>query len=144
VKIKITIEDHGIQEAIDDLSERLVKSVGDAVGMALHQVEALGKANAPIRTGALRGSIRVQGPEGGAAGWTGKVGPHVIYANIQEFGGVIVPKRVRFLRWVDAGGEHFARKVTIPAHPYMRPALAEVKPDLSAIFNAELEKAIAD
>lgn len=51
-----------------------------------------------------------------------EIGTNLEYARIQEFGGTIVPKG-QFLRWVnDAGEEVFARSVTIPARPYLRPA----------------------
>lgn len=144
MKIKISVDDHGIGAALDDLGERLSHSTEDATGLGLHMVEAIAKKLAPIRTGRLRGSIRVEGPSAQMGGYAGRVGPHVIYANIQEFGGVIVPKRVRFLHWVDAGGEHWAKRVTIPAHPYMRPALAMTRPNLSKLFEGELEKAVAE
>jgi len=144
VNIKVSIEDHGIGAALDALGADMSDAVGSATSDALHMVEKAAKTNAPKRTGRLAGSIRVTGPGGGGGGWTGKVGPHVVYANIQEFGGVITPKRVKFLHWVDADGDHFARKVTIPAHPYMRPAVGEVRPLVVPLYEAALAKVIEE
>ena len=144
MKIKVTVDSQELRDALDAMADDLTAAVGRATSDALHMVEGMAKTNAPIRTGRLRGSIRVTGPGGGAGGWSGKVGPHTVYANIQEFGGVIVPKRVRFLRWVDAGGEHFARKVTIPAHPYMRPAVGEAKPLIGPLYEAAIARVIED
>jgi HK97 gp10 family phage protein len=54
------------------------------------------------------------------------VGPTVIYGRIQEFGGVIKPVTAKILHWVDEGGRHHqAASVTIPARPYLRPAVDE-------------------
>ena len=54
------------------------------------------------------------------------VGPSVIYGRIQEFGGVIKPVTAKMLHWVDEGGQHHqANSVTIPARPYLRPAIDE-------------------
>ncbi len=144
MKIKVAIDKADLSAALDGMGDQLVAAVGNATSDALHMVEGMAKTNAPIRTGRLRGSIRVTGPGGGAGGWSGKVGPHTVYANIQEFGGVIVPKRVRFLHWVDASGSHFARKVTIPAHPYMRPAVGEARPLIGKLYEAAVLRVIED
>lgn len=51
------------------------------------------------------------------------VGPRtVIYARIHEYGGIITPQRARVLAFEVDGKMIFARRVTIPARPYMRPA----------------------
>ena len=52
------------------------------------------------------------------------IGTNVIYARIQEFGGVIKPRIAKMLSWVDrrTGERRFAKEVTIPAQPYLRPA----------------------
>lgn len=56
-----------------------------------------------------------------------EVGSDVVYARIQEFGGVIKFK---------------TRKgtVTIPPHPYLRPALTENIPEITRIFNKLMQK----
>lgn len=53
------------------------------------------------------------------------------YAAIQEFGGTITPTRKHFLSWVgDDGVMRFARSVTIPSRPFLRPAYDEHKDDI--------------
>jgi phage gpG-like protein len=77
------------------------------------------------RTGMLINSVSFSGRrEGQGAVATIRVGQ--VYGKIHEYGGTIVPIRARMLHWVNEKGEDvFARKVTIPARPYMRPAIAE-------------------
>lgn len=54
------------------------------------------------------------------------VGTNVEYAKIQEYGGTITPKSsARLHFFLDDGTEVFARSVTIPAQPYLRPAVDE-------------------
>ena len=49
---------------------------------------------------------------------------NIPYAKIQEFGGTILPKRGKFLVFPAPDGKTliYARKVTLRAQPYMRPA----------------------
>lgn len=52
----------------------------------------------------------------------------VVYAAIHEFGGVIHPRYAKYLAWKSKTGEWiFAKSVTIPARPYLRPAVDENK-----------------
>lgn len=66
-------------------------------------------------TGRLRRSIvgRVEGDRL-------VIGTNLIYARIHQEGGVITPKRARFLVFRDASGKPiFARRVRIPARPFL-------------------------
>jgi hypothetical protein len=60
----------------------------------------------------------------GPASASSRVSPLIVYARIQEKGGTIVPHGHPFLRWKGLGGKGFvyARSVTLPERPYMRPA----------------------
>lgn len=154
MKIKVSIDKADLSAALDGMGDQLISAVGDATSDALHMVEGMAKSNAPIRTGRLRGSIRVTGPGGGAGGWSGKVGPHTVYANIQEYGGVIVPHGHPFLAFYWAGapagmrrlpdGRVLARHTTIPAHPYMRPAVGAARPLTGKLYEAAVLKVIED
>jgi phage gpG-like protein len=71
-------------------------------------------------------------------------GTDVVYAAIQEFGGVITPKHAKMLAWTDeTGAFHTAHSVTIIAQPYLRPAwdenidkaITEVKKSLVEAIN---------
>lgn len=53
-------------------------------------------------------------------------GPHKIYAAIHEFGGVILPIHGPYLVFMGKDGKLvFTKSVTMPARPYIRPALDE-------------------
>lgn len=77
-------------------------------------------------TGALSRSITVTDAPGELAA---AVGTSMIYGAIHEFGGVITPIHGDVLAWEEPEGEwHFARSVTIPARPYLHPALDDNLP----------------
>lgn len=51
-------------------------------------------------------------------------GPHKIYAAIHEFGGVILPTKGPYLVFKGKDGKMvFTKSVTMPARPYIRPAM---------------------
>lgn len=65
------------------------------------------------------------------------VGPRrVVYAAIHEFGGTIRPVKGRYLRFQYKGSWHTVKSVTIPARPYLHPALVANE--------ANIEQAIGD
>ncbi len=78
------------------------------------------KTNAPALTGTLRRSIHVLSQSAHEV----EVGTNLIYAAMQEYGGVVAPVNARFLRFETAGGDIIFTRgpVYIPAQPYMRPA----------------------
>lgn len=72
-----------------------------------------------------------------------EIGTNLEYARIQEFGGTVRPVNGQFLRWVnDAGEEVFARSVTIPARPYLRPAFDLKEREAVAAMAAVLRKVV--
>jgi phage gpG-like protein len=112
--------------------------------------------------GGLGRSITTQPADGG---YSAIIGPNVIYAAIHEFGGVIKPKKAggslvfkpskfstasRNVRGAsteyskrESGDDLvFARKVTIPARPYMHPALDQETPRVQSIIANTLYEAI--
>lgn len=103
-------------------------------------IEAYAKDNVRsqhlIDTGNLRASITTE-PDGDEAV---TVGPrNVVYAAIHEFGGTITAKNAPYLRFKTADGAwHSVKSVTIPARPYMRPALDEHKKTVNAAVAATL------
>jgi HK97 gp10 family phage protein len=104
--------------------------LAQAVTAGLQLVVNAAKAKAPKRTGELKRSIHTQVEQQRADYAEVAAGTDMIYGPIQEFGGVIVPKESNksgWLVWKDAksGVWHKARSVTIPAHPYLRPAWDE-------------------
>jgi len=73
-----------------------------------------------------------------------EVGPTVIHGRIQELGGVILPVYAKMLSWVDNGVRIFAKRVQIPARPYLRPAADEHKDDIRDAVGYQLMKQIED
>jgi hypothetical protein len=83
-------------------------------------------------TGALKRSLRLYpAVSSGAYRAKSSVMPLIVYARIQELGGTVTAKhtyvdrrgRVQpgYLRWGKDGSYRYARSVTIPPRPYMRP-----------------------
>lgn len=87
--------------------------------------------------GRLRSSITHRVDKAGLRAF---VGTNVIYARIHEFGGVIEPKSARFLvfkvddRWIRTS------RVTIPARPYLQPALESSRGMIEQLFAGEIDK----
>lgn len=100
-------------------------------------IQNAAKQNAPKKHRILADSIHTEVIEADDNHAVAEIGTNVVYAAIQEFGGTITPKTAKMLHWVDDdGNDIFAHSVTIPAHPYLRPALAEHQADaISAINN---------
>lgn len=99
----------------------------DAVTAALLLVQNSAKEKAPKLTRTLSRSIHIEILERSPTKAEGAVGTNVVYGPIQEFGGVITPKKAKALHWVSrqTGEDVFAQRVQIPAHPYLRPAWDE-------------------
>lgn len=122
----------GVDEAkagLDAIRERLHAATPKIVseGAEYVQREAQNNMGGPgpkVITGALKRSITLTEPTQSGKGWKAQVAPHVVYGRIQELGGTIVPKRARMLSWVGGDGvRRFARSVTLPPRPYLRPAV---------------------
>lgn len=114
------------------------------VTSAINQIQTLAEAYAPIRTGALKGSITSYTTHGGL---TGVVRASALYASYVELGTGIrgeFPGKVTIIRPRTPGGylrftgkdgkEHFVKQVRNPGmapRPFLRPALERVVPALS-------------
>ena len=72
------------------------------------------------------------------------VGPTVIYGRIHELGGIILPVHAKMLSWVDNGKRIFAKRVQIPARPYLRPAVDEHEKEIGKAVSFQLRKQIED
>lgn len=112
----------------------------DAVEAGARVIETYAKINVEKTfsndsTGGLAGSIMVE-TSGGGTSVEARVGPTKVYGRIQELGGVIKPVTAKMLHWVKEGVDYFANSVTIPARPYLRPAVDEHHPEIeTAIIN---------
>ena len=108
----------GLVEAVHKRFERAQDPDGHP-WKPLSPAYAEGKRGAGILRGAamqggLMGSITFAAGPGSV-----RVGSNKVYAAIHQFGGAIVPKGSRPLRFHLGKRVVFARKVTIPARPYL-------------------------
>lgn len=143
--MQITISvDMGEVDAMLKKMQSASVSAAPALADGAHIVEKHAKLNIKghglWKTGNLFNSLRVQ--EVGA--WHALVGTSgVIYAAIHEFGGVIEPKRAKYLSWIGPTGERvFAKRVRMPARPYLRPAFDENKEEIKGVIAAGIKKII--
>lgn len=82
-------------------------------------------------TGALRDSLKAIVTLRGHTQISWSVGSRLVYARIQELGGIIRVKSAPWLVWKDEnGGWHRAKMVILPARPYLRPAVDDHKDDM--------------
>ena len=160
---------HDLPQRIVEGLRELLQVVGQ-VAVTRHMVQTTGAQNnfgvavnptmLTMRTRRLamsliarsRGSKLMNSAEGGVqmsadAGLnvSGKLYTRVPYAGIHEFGGVIVPKKAKFLSWVGADGKRvFARKVTMRARPFLGPATKDnvTKQAIPNIFGKKLTNSI--
>ena len=87
------------------------------------------------RTGALARSVTsLLGASTGLTA-TATVGPHTIYARVQNQGAINRPTHAKYMHWVNSGGSWYKKRVRIPPRPYMQPALDD------CIANGSLVKA---
>lgn len=98
------------------------------------KIEALAKAKAPFKTGALKSSITHQASQESLT-----ISADVPYSAYQEFGTAsrgefggspydITPKKGKYLVFYVNGKKVVTKKVRhpgVPAHPYLRPAVTE-------------------
>lgn len=126
--MRSTVRVEGGRELARSLT-KLGDGVADALELAIgaggHVIRDAASRNAPKKTGTLARSITVHTTATRTSA-EAEVGTNLDYARIQELGGTVRPVHARLLHWVDDAGEDiYARSVTIPAHPYLRPAFDE-------------------
>jgi hypothetical protein len=110
MRMRVNIKDHTkhIGPELKGKAQRLLNDVAMyGVGQAIR--------NAPRKTGHLQRSIHILRRGAGRITY----GTALIYARIQEFGGVIRPKNAKYLSWVANGRRHFAKQVRIKGKFYM-------------------------
>jgi phage gpG-like protein len=117
----------------EEALKRLGKEVrGKVLGRAAiaggYVIEAAAKINVGNtfnpNSGNLAGSINTELVKTTDQNAEVAVGPSVIYGRIHELGGTVKPVLAKMLRWKDKDGNWYsAMSVTLPARPYLRPAV---------------------
>ena len=110
----IKIELDGQEELVRNLS-KISKAV--ATGIA---EDAVTEGAAVVQYNAQLNATHVFSNKQTGTGAEAEIGPSVIYARIQEYGGTIRPVHAQALHWVMDGQDYFAKQVTLPARPYLR------------------------
>jgi phage gpG-like protein len=111
------VRDRGALDAADAMAQAYQRSVVLSMKGPSPSVPGTPPAR---RTGTLARSVRAEPAKVTGDGRAeSSVAPHAVYARIQQLGGVIRPVRAKALRWEDKNGVHFARRVRLPARPYM-------------------------
>ena len=133
-KKNVELDDKEVRKALQRLARknpRMVRAVLDrwaetVIGIAEDKYlnAAPGdRRHLHSRTGRLSSSLR----KWFAGNEKVYVGTNVKYAAIHEYGGVIRPRRAQYLRWKDRDGQwHMARKVRIPARPYLKTSIRDL------------------
>ena len=130
---------------LDKVDKRIRGEVArKAVDAGGHQVMNYARINIRNKlnkqpTGALWNSIDVVAKNDGE-GAVAVVAPHRVYARIHEFGGTIVPRRAKYLTFRVDGRLVRTKKVTIPARPYMKPAVTEHEGAIISAMQAAIDK----
>lgn len=136
--LKISIEAKGIER----LGSKFASALSKAMQKSAFVIEANIKkrfgtpGNLKVRTGKLRRSIRTIITDKSVS-----VGTNVVYAPIHEYGGIIRPKNYQYLTFKSQYGWIRAKKVTMPARPFMKPGTEQSIPQIKEIIVQELIKA---
>jgi len=73
---------------------------------------------------------------------SGRVGSPVVYAAIHEFGGIIRPKKAKYLVFQIDGKWIRTKQVTMPKREWLTESINDVKPQIELIFGRHVKIAI--
>ncbi len=144
-RIRDRVAAEGPKRAAYGMARAFHREVSDATLVRTSHARGTITPSAPgeppaIISGGLKRSLRLYPAEpAGALRARSHVSPLVIYARIQERGGVVEARhtftdryghvRPGYLKFSYGGSTHFARRVVLPARPYMRPTRDQMVSD---------------
>ena len=143
--ITIEFDTSSLISDLDKVDKRIRGEVArKAVDAGGHQVMDYARLNIRQKLnkhprGHLANSITVTSKNTGS-GAVAEVKPNREYARIHEFGGTIVPRRAKYLTFRVDGRLVRTKKVTIPARPYMKPAVTEHEGAIISAMQAVIDK----
>jgi phage gpG-like protein len=133
------------KESLDFLKnfpDRFKKSLLSGVRKAMYYAESKAKksfgqaGNLKVRTGYLRNTI-TSNVQQVSDGVEGTLSSNAVYAAIHEYGGTIKPVNKMFLKF-ETTQMIFARQVTMPARPFLGPAIEEGMDKMEDIIEKEI------
>jgi len=146
MKYSMNVDMKPLGDALRKSKKNTSQNLGKAVLAGLFQLEAGAKIrvrnNFKQRTGNLASNWEVKLDNSSDTSAEGHVAPLVVYARIQELGGVINAIHGALVFQTDDGAWHSVKAVTIPARPYLRPAADEDKDDIFKAVGNVLQDAI--
>lgn len=171
IEVKATINGKPVSafvDGLDDFGKTAARAIDRAMQVHLELISATVRkstyrtAGLKVRTGDLIRSVGARGGKGifgtrvraTSKGFevTGEIGSRLIYAAVQEKGMTIEAKRGPWLVFpiLAAGGGTVvtgwarAKKVTIPARPYLEPAVEQSKARGAVLFREAYQRAMAE
>lgn len=129
---------------LNNVAARVENGINRGLLLSALLVAQRAQGNAPVDTGRLKRSITTSTPYSTPKGKAINVGSNVAYAAAQEFGAeipphTITPVNAKVLSFNWRGEQRFYKRVnhpgaTIPAQPYLRPALRDSKRDVAEVL----------
>lgn len=147
MKASLKVDMSELTDALKKISNRVTgKELSKAVLAGLFTLEAHAKLNIRDtfnqRTGNLASNWDTVVDEYTSHSAEGHTGPLAVYARIQELGGVIRSSKGSLHFQTDDGEWHTVKAVTIPARPYLRPAVDNHKDDIAQAVSIVLKDLI--
>lgn len=136
---------NGMERLLARLPEVAVKSMEQALEVGLEAARRRmthGGGGPQVRTGRLKRSLKATVRRQGEL-IIGELTADAPYAAAQENGAVIQAKRRDHLRFRVEGRWVSARRVVLPARPFLRPGMEAAAAALGDILAANLEKELA-
>ena len=139
--MSMTINISGATELLANLKKypsKVNSAIKTTIVRAALEVQTKAQELAPRKTGDLARSIAVAYEDGGM---TARIGTNKVYGRIQEYGGVILPKKGKYLTFKSNGKWVRAKKVRIPQYKgrgYLTPAGAYVSSRIQKMIDEEL------
>lgn len=140
LKFEIDVHSEDLLE-LRDMDEQLKRGLKNGLEKVALKMEAdvkksFSKSHTPkVRTGTLKRSI-----ESGTRLDRAWVGSNLVYAAIQELGGVITPRTAEYLTFQIGNQWVKVRTVTIPARPYIEPTIKKEIGKYTEIIQDEIAK----
>ena len=146
--ISVKLDEILSREAIQIIKkapEGIEKGMKAGLFTAGQKVRTEGIQMAPVLSGNLRRSITTNPRSVAGIKDQIEIGTNLIYARIHDQGGVIVPKKAKWLTFKYKGRWIRTKKVTIPKYKgrgYLTPAFNNIVNSLSSIFIDSINKFI--